>query len=426
MTVSRNPAAAQRYDELDSLRGLAAATVVLGHLSMMVFCAPSGPLHPHWNFWRHLIVEINYTPLTVFMSGGAAVRFFFVLSGFVLMLPFLRKRSNPYIPYLVKRICRIYLPYLAAVGLALIFDAWLGQRLLPGFSGAMNNTWNEPITAHRVLQHVLMLGNFPAAQFNTVLWSLVQEMRISLIFPLLALIVLRLRLGGIALLVLVLEVLSALIPFLHPAADISLQSFPLTLHFISFFLLGATAAKYRENLSEWLRSRRKLTRAAIALVAFLLYSTGIKTLWSAHFSDHVLQAVSRAHPHAAWANLTFLNYLNQSAGDWVAALCAATAICFALVDRRTKAVLNHTLVLWTGRASYSLYLVHGTVLFALLFGLYGTRWFWLLVPIYLVGTVVVTALFHQFIELPTMSLGKTLARALTSQTPAPKKTIPAG
>ncbi|MBT9330461.1 acyltransferase family protein [Paracidobacterium acidisoli] len=407
----------QRYDELDSLRGLAAVTVVFGHLSMMVFCGPSGPLNPQWNFWRHLIVLVNYTPLTVIMSGGAAVRFFFVLSGFVLMLPFLRKKDNPYFPFLVKRICRIWMPYVAAIGFALIFDAWLGQRTLPGFSGAINNTWNEPITWHRVIQHVLMLGVFPAAQYNTVLWSLVQEMRISIVFPLLALAVLKLSTRGLVLLVLLLEAGTALIPIFHPAADLSLQSFPETIHFISFFLLGAVLAKNREPISNWLSSISKWSRAAIALFAFLMYTTGIKTLWSAHFNDHVLVRVMRAFPHAAWASSAALGYMNEAAGDWIAALCAATAICFALVDRRTKAVLNHKLVLWTGRASYTLYLVHATVLFALLFGLYQTRWFSLLVPAYIVGTIVATILFYRFVERPTMALGKKLARMLT---PAPR------
>lgn len=40
-----------------------------------------------------------------------------------------------------------------------------------------------------ILQHVVMLGNFNAGQYDPVLWSLVQEMQISVIFPLLALAV---------------------------------------------------------------------------------------------------------------------------------------------------------------------------------------------------------------------------------------------
>ena len=71
-------------------------------------------------------MAVNRTPLTALVSGGTAVRFFFVLSGFVLVLPFLRHPHSPYFPYVVKRICRIYLPYLAAVALAVIAIRILG------------------------------------------------------------------------------------------------------------------------------------------------------------------------------------------------------------------------------------------------------------------------------------------------------------
>src|SRR5579883_2797681 len=159
-----------RYNELDSLRGLAAATVVFGHLEALVFGAPAIP-GSGWDHWRHLLEAVNRTPLTVLMGGGAAVRFFFVLSGFVLMLPYLRHRENPYAPYIVKRICRIYLPYLAAVAVAVLANWLLAGYPLPGFGGAIRETWSQPVSARVVLQHVLMLGTFPTARFNTVLWS---------------------------------------------------------------------------------------------------------------------------------------------------------------------------------------------------------------------------------------------------------------
>ena len=149
-----------RYNELDSLRGLAAVTVVFGHLEALVFDAPivagSG-----WTHWRHILELLNRTPLTVIMSGGSAVRFFFVLSGFVLMLPYLRHKENPYAPYLVKRICRIYLPYLAAVAIAVLGNAMLGGHPLPGFGGSATETWSVPVSAKVVLQHIVMLGTFP-------------------------------------------------------------------------------------------------------------------------------------------------------------------------------------------------------------------------------------------------------------------------
>ena len=74
--------------------------------------------------------------------------------------------------------------------------AILGDRCLPPFHTDnywINFTWSEPVTLHLVMQHILFLGNYDWSQFNTAFWSLVYEMRISLVFPLIALAVLRLR-----------------------------------------------------------------------------------------------------------------------------------------------------------------------------------------------------------------------------------------
>ncbi len=85
-----------RYLERDSLRGLAAGSVVIWHFLM--FWVTSSRWH-----------RIVYSPTVFFYTGSAAVLIFFVLSGFVLSLPFLA-RPQPYPAYLAKRICRIYVP----------------------------------------------------------------------------------------------------------------------------------------------------------------------------------------------------------------------------------------------------------------------------------------------------------------------------
>ena len=124
---------------------------------------------------------------------------------------------------------------------------------------------------------------------------------------------------------------------------------------------------------------------------------------------------------ARFATPAFLGYVPGWLGDWIAAFGAAIAVCFALTDRRTKAVLNHNLVLWTGRASYSLYLVHATVLFALAYTLIGTRYVYLLAPLYFVLTIVATAAFYRVVEVPTMNLGRELARRMRQHRPVPQE-----
>jgi len=415
-----------RYNELDSLRGLAAVTVVFGHLESLVFDAPVVP-GSGWTHWRHILELINRTPLTFLMGGGSAVRFFFVLSGFVLMLPYLRHKENPYAPYLVKRICRIYLPYLAAVAIAILGNVVLGGHPLPGFGGAVNETWSEPVSTKVVLQHIAMLGTFPTARFNTVLWSLVQEMRISIFYPLIALAVLRLSSRALLGLAVAIEAFVAGLPLFFPHIDMGLASFPAMLHWSNMFILGAFLALRREQVRTWMSSLRSWQKASIAIVTFLFYSMGIKTVWGAQFQNHIVAHVTRLPFVARWANPDFVSYQVIWLGDWIAAFGAAIAVCFALTDRRTKAVLNHNLVLWTGRASYSLYLVHATVLFALAYALIGTRYVYLIAPLYFLLTIVATAAFYRGVEVPTMNLGRELARRMRKTQPvvqeAPAPTI---
>lgn len=412
-----------RYNELDSLRGLAAATVVFGHIAILVFNAPPVP-GSGWMHWRHILELINRTPLTFIMSGGAAVRFFFVLSGFVLMLPYLRRKQNPYAPYIVKRICRIYLPYLAAVFLAVLGNWLLAGYPLPGFTGATAETWSQPVSAKVVLEHIAMLGTFPTARFNTALWSLVQEMRISIFYPLIALAVIKFSARTLLALVIAIEAFVAALPLFFPHIDMGLASFPAMLHWASMFFLGAYLALRRDRIRDWMASHTPLRKAALALVAFLFYSMGLKTVWGYQFQTHVMSHVARLHLVAHWTTPEFLGYMTQWLGDWIAAFSAAVAVAFALADRRTKAVLNHNLVLLTGRASYSLYLVHATVLFSLAYLLIGTRYLYLLAPLYFLLTILVTAAFYRVVEVPTMNLGRALARRMQQSRPVSPEASP--
>ena len=412
-----------RYNELDSLRGLAAATVVIGHIAVLVFNAPIVP-GSGWTHWRHILELINRTPLTVLMAGGAAVRFFFVLSGFVLMLPYIRRKDNPYAPYLVKRICRIYLPYLAAVAIAVLGNCLLAGYPIPGFGGEVSQTWAVPVSAKVVLQHVAMLGIFPTARFNTALWSLVQEMRISIYYPLIALAILRFSRRALLALVLAVEAFVAALPLFFPQIDIGLASFPAMLHWSNMFIVGAYMALHRDRIRAWMESHSPFKKAAFGLFAFLVYSMGIKTVWGAQFEAHVMAHVTTLHFVAHWTTPAFLGYFVIWLGDWMAVFGAVVAICFALADRRAKAVLNHSLVLWTGRASYSLYLLHATVLYSRIYLLIGSKYVYLLAPLYFLLTILVTVAFYRFVEIPTMSLGRSLARRMVQPKPVPAEPQP--
>lgn len=104
----------ERLRSLDGLRGIAALVVLVHHSLLVVptmavgyFGArpPGGTL----SWW------MTYTPLHLLWEGTEAVYVFFVLSGVVLALPFLRDRHQRWSGYYPRRLLRLYLPVIAAV-----------------------------------------------------------------------------------------------------------------------------------------------------------------------------------------------------------------------------------------------------------------------------------------------------------------------
>jgi peptidoglycan/LPS O-acetylase OafA/YrhL len=185
------PAAAMkeagRMPELDSVRGIAAMLVVLGHLST-IWMHEEGRLYP----------TISYALHQCLLGGNEAVILFFVLSGFVLALPAVDGRPQSYPVFAVRRIFRIYVPYIVA-----LVGSVFGEYFLHGTvtqSVWFHQFWNEPVDWKVVLQHILFLGRYDTNQFDPPILSLVHEMRVSLIFPFLCAVTLKLKnLRGLAL-----------------------------------------------------------------------------------------------------------------------------------------------------------------------------------------------------------------------------------
>src|ERR1700722_7768894 len=169
-----------RFIELDSLRGLAALIVVLHHLRLVW----QGDAEPTSGVLRSLLTAVN-------PAGNGAVILFFVLSGFVLSLPAAAGRPQPYITFAIRRVFRIYLPYLMALAFAVAGAYWLHGIITRNIW--FHAFWSEPLNWGLVGRHVLFVGVYNTDQFDNPIWSLVHEMRISLIFPFLCALVLRFK-----------------------------------------------------------------------------------------------------------------------------------------------------------------------------------------------------------------------------------------
>jgi peptidoglycan/LPS O-acetylase OafA/YrhL len=317
--AARQASGGIRYTELDALRGVAALTVIFHHFRWMWF----ENARPGWGMTL-------ITPLT---AGHQAVMLFFLLSGFVLAVPMLRGKGQAYPVYLTRRVLRIYGPYFFALLLAVAGAAvWHGH--LPEGSWA-NMSWNEPVRPKLVLAHVLMIGNYNVAEFDNAFWSLVVEMRVSIIFPLMFFVVNRIKTWVALAGVLLGTVAAALIADRPNVFSLT----PWTLGYAMVFVCGILLAKNVERVSAWYRGLRPLTRVAFAILSFVLYSWGMSFAEVEHRSfgqDQILVTLG-------------------AAGYMILALNAGWA----------KRALRTRVAQFLGRISYSLYLVHCTVLLAL-------------------------------------------------------------
>jgi peptidoglycan/LPS O-acetylase OafA/YrhL len=356
---------------LDSLRGLAAAIVVLDHFSR--FWLETG--HPAW------MDHVREFPLEFAVNGGSAVILFFMLSGFVLTLPALAGKQAAYPSYAIRRICRIYLPYLVALGLAVLGCRQFHGRMLYGHEFQM--MWRSAPDVRTVGQHVLFLGVFDAFAYDPPVWSLVHEMRISLIFPLLTPIGLRLRWWA-GLLVAVGFPVAAALPRLlfHTRAGAGdagrdIVSWLATLGYCGVFLLGSLLARYEEPIRRWMGGLRPAGRWMGLGIALALYQFPGKL--------HVPWPVQN---FATGLGAAYVMVLAQTPHGWLSRMLHWKSFRF------------------TGRVSYSLYLLHLPILLALSIAAYGRMPYgYLLVP-FVAISLAVAAVFHQVVEEPAMRLGR--------------------
>jgi peptidoglycan/LPS O-acetylase OafA/YrhL len=172
-----------RIHSLDSLRGAAAFIVVLYHLSLVL---PAGSLSFDHNVPFIFSNPWSWIYQTPFLNGPGSVLIFFVLSGLVLALPFFGRDDQRYLPFLIKRVMRIWPPFAAAI-IASALLQWLAiSRGDANASTLFYANWTIPPTIGVVAQHLDLTQLFvrPINELDNPMWSLVHELRISLIFPL--------------------------------------------------------------------------------------------------------------------------------------------------------------------------------------------------------------------------------------------------
>lgn len=375
----------RHYEELDSLRGLGAFTVI--------WCHFLGSYPPDTS-WLWIFID---TPLAVLRGGNEGIVFFFLLSGFVLSLSFLsEKKVHHYLPYLAKRIFRLYPAYLVAVFAAFLVKFFLLDGRIPGYSDNwINAQWTHPATWKVLVDHLPLVTRFRTSYLNPPVWSLVVEMRISLFFPLLMLLFLKFRgraVWGIA----ALSILSGYAYYCLKGNDgyKNLQSLLSTASFACFFVMGAYLAHGRKQLMERLLSLGTWQRRALVLAGLLLYTND---LW---ISCRWIVAVA---PQARLLNHPPLT-------NFITGIGASIILVWAI---SVSSFLSHKVVHFFGKISYSMYLWHMVALYGCIATLHARFPIWQVLLFALAGTIALSTLSFYFVELPTLRLGRKISDALT-------------
>jgi peptidoglycan/LPS O-acetylase OafA/YrhL len=365
----------RRIVALDGLRGVAAIMVLLHHALLML------PQFADYEWYSQLPARLSWseflllrTPLRLIWAGQERAIMFFVLSGFVLSLPWLNGKPQSYGRFLLGRFCRIYPPYLAAMTLAALGSILMGGHVLPKASVYFNELgWARNPDAGTLPSILLVLTNQHSDFINEAVWSLTWEVRAAILFPLLMLPILRWRKVGAT------QVYAFLL-LLGPAAKYLLTAHPDLgevlgngCAYTGCFVLGAATAMNRVKIAEWFGGRH-------SVFGWLCLTLGLWICWE-------------PWPH----------FHNEIVG------IGATLVIVSIIGTaRLRKWLAGEWWLWLGKQSYSLYLVHVPVVMAIVVLCGGEVPLWaclLVIPV----SIGLAQIFHLYVELPSVALTQKMA-----------------
>jgi peptidoglycan/LPS O-acetylase OafA/YrhL len=379
----------RRVDSLDSLRGLAAFAVLLNHCALacrerLKSVPPPWQDHDWNNFWAY----VHHTPLKIFFAGDQAVLVFFALSGFVLALTFWKADRWDYRSYIIKRLCRIYLPFLMAIGISAILFTMANPQPVIALSSWFNNaSWFHPLTTDIVAGHLVMADAPLYRELDHVVWSLAIELRISMIFPVIAIYTRRNWLMTNLLCIAISA--SALACHHFMKANLLFDPF-LTLQYLYLFSAGATLAFKASEIRILLDRQPPSVRASLWIATLIM--------------------------------VTFP--ANKHFGLFICGTAAIMLVALSFADTAVDAHLSKAIPKWLGRVSYSLYLLHVPVLLFVLHCFYGTAPLVVLLAAVIAVSLALAELSYRFVEHPTITLGRFLADKSRRSTPL-TATLPA-
>jgi peptidoglycan/LPS O-acetylase OafA/YrhL len=183
-----------------------------------------------------------------------------------------------------------------------------------------NKLWTTPADFRLVLNHILLVTGFDTDAFKPVIWTLVHEMRISFIFPLIMIVVLRYNWKISLLLGLI---LSSLVSLLYMVIGMGKFEFNpiLSIHYIFMFIIGAVLAKQKDELVKFY---------------------GLLP-WYGKYGAFALAILFYTYPYWFFRNVGIFHV--RTLDEWVSSLAAAIFIWIALSSLKVTALLKNKVIL---------------------------------------------------------------------------------
>jgi peptidoglycan/LPS O-acetylase OafA/YrhL len=376
---------AGRIEQLDSIRGLAALLVVFSHIP---YIALSFPFVAY-----RLLVWLGFN------NGHNSVILFFVLSGFVLSIPLLGKREQNYLPYLVKRYFRIYIPYIVAI----IFSIALSTIFINRGIAIVDDwemLWNTPISISLIFEHIILLGNIHSNEFNGVIWSLIHELRISIIFPFLVLFIKRFDWKVTLIVCLVLSCISGVnnIYELQVSNGYNTTYFH-SIQYTALFLFGSLIAKHRNEIIDFYREMKMNRKWLILIFALFMFN----------FSEFIVYYLYGVTGIEAISTHFYIIV------EYGMAFGCIGIMISAMGSRRLENILLFKPLLFLGKISYSLYLYHLPVFLVCIYLLHTLLPLWIVCIIAILLSVIVSSVAWVLIEKPSNYLGRSIAKKMSEE-----------
>ncbi len=346
------------YRQLDGLRGIAALIVFFGHFSKIGID----------------ITKVNVLArgtIGILVNGAASVIFFFVLSGFVLSLPYVNSKTPLKLTsFYLKRVFRIYPALIIAIILCVILkEFFVRDADSLYFSFLHKGFWNWQLNSasiKEIIKSILLIGpGFDSGFINPPIWSLVVEMKMSILMPFFILIVAR---NSVVLNISLFFILGYL-------------TYKYGMWQIDVFYIGILMAKYKDQLILKISNWPSITLITVVITSIGLYNNNFIFL-------HLYNRLQ--------------NPFNIEIAGFFIAIGSGILMMIILSRKSIADFFEKRTFNFLGDVSYSFYLIHFPILFTTTSILYG-KYPYSPIYIFLVSltlSVAISYLIFIFIEQP--------------------------